>query len=109
MIAGGAVSLDLIDPVERDVETIAAFVFDHRDFNGALPNKDRLQPAIDPDAVLEVDNEIPGLERGDRLECGARRIPTRASQASFAAEDLVIGENSEPLAGVRNRESGVNL
>jgi hypothetical protein len=45
--------------------------------------------------VFEVDDEVTGLERGDGLERDTGSIPTRASQATVTAEDLVVGEDPE--------------
>src|SRR5687767_9560824 len=57
-IAGGAVALDLVDAIERHVETIAALVLDDGDLHSAFTDEDRLEPAVDADAVLEVDDEV---------------------------------------------------
>jgi hypothetical protein len=109
-IAGGAVSLDLVDAIERHVEPIAALVLDHRDFDRALTDEDRLQPAVDADALLEVDDEVTRLERGDRLERRTGRVAPRAPEAALSSEDLVVGEDAKPrLSGIGSRESGIDL
>ena len=67
-VHGGAIALDLVEPVERHVQPVTAFVFDHRDLDRALAHEDLLDAAVDPDAVLEMHDVVAGLERGDRLE-----------------------------------------
>src|SRR5687767_10069574 len=96
-IPGGAVPLDLADAIERHVEPVTALVFDDRDLHGARADEDRLEPPIDADAVLEVHDEVPGFESGDRLEGRAGGITPRATQPPLAAEYLVIGENPESI------------
>ena len=53
-VARRAIALELVDAIERDVESVAALVLDDRDFDRALADEDRLDAAIDADAVLEV-------------------------------------------------------
>src|SRR2546423_8205748 len=89
-VVGRSIALDLVDAVKRHVEAIAGFVLDDRDFDGALAYIDLLDAAIDTHTVLEVNYVIARLERSQTLECGTSRIPSRAAEASLAAEDLVI-------------------
>ncbi len=79
----GAIALDLVDAIERDVEAVAAFVLDDRDLDRALAHEELLDAAIDPHAVLEVDDVVAGLERGNRLE-RRRRWRTCARGAAGA-------------------------
>src|SRR4051812_14321295 len=67
-VVGGAIALDLVDAIERDIEAVAALVLDYGDFNRALLNEHLLDAAINTDAVLEMDDEISGLERRKRLD-----------------------------------------
>src|SRR6266566_2083317 len=53
-VAGRPVALELIDSVQRNIQTVAPLVFNNGDFDGALSHYDRLDAAIDADAVLEV-------------------------------------------------------
>src|SRR3954467_13797017 len=57
-ICGRAIPLDLVDTVERDVESVTALILDHRDFYSAFSNEQALDATIDADAVLEMDYEI---------------------------------------------------
>ncbi len=95
VVARGTVALELIQPVQRHVEAIPALVFHDRDLEGRLPDGDRLDAAVDPDAMLEVDHVVAGLELAGRR--GRRRlaIAPRAPQPPGTAEDLVIGEHPE--------------
>src|SRR5512141_2073408 len=81
-------SLDLIDAIERDVETRSPFVFDNRRFDGALANEDLLDSAIDADTVLEMDYVISRRERSERLDRAARGVFPRATYAALTAKDL---------------------
>jgi hypothetical protein len=94
-VAGRPVSFDLIDSVERDVQPIATLVLDDRDFNRALADEDRLEAAVDANSVLEVDDEVAGFERGDRLERGTGRIAPCAAKPSLSTEDFMVCENAE--------------
>ena len=58
-----AIALELVDAVERNVEPVAALVLDDRDLDRALAHEDRLDAAIDPDAVLEMHDVVARLER----------------------------------------------
>ena len=98
-VTGRAVSLDLIDPVQWNVEPVATFVLDDGNLHGALAHEDGLQPAIDADAVFQVHHEVAGLESGDGFERRPGRITTRASESALAAEDLVIRQDAiRPVA-----------
>ncbi len=75
------------------------------------PTKIVLDAAIDPDAVLEMDDEVAELERSDRLERrAAGDVPASAANAPLAAKDLVVGENAQPArvrAARRDHEASV--
>src|SRR5687768_4078028 len=94
-VGGGTVPLDLIHPIKGDVEPVAALIFDDRNFNGALADEHLLDAAIDPDAVLEVDDVITGLERREALECSSGCIPPRPPESPLPPENFVIGEHAE--------------
>ena len=106
-IAGGAVLLDLVEPIERDVESVAPLVLDHRDLDGGLAVEDRGHAAVYPDAMLEMHHVVARLERRDMFERGAGRVLPAAADAAVAAEDLVVGEDAEStgLAARRDEES----
>jgi hypothetical protein len=48
----------LVDAVQGDVEPVAAFVFNDRDFDGALFDENRLDPAVDPDPVFQMHHVV---------------------------------------------------
>src|SRR3954467_9538901 len=83
------IALDLIDAIERDVESVAAFVLDDRDLDGTLANKDLLHAAIDADAMLEMNDVITWFERGETFERATSRVATRAAETPFTSEDFV--------------------
>src|SRR4051812_25962218 len=104
-----SVTLDLVDAVERHVESIAALILDDRDFDGALADEHLLHAAVDPDTVLEVHHVVAGLEGGETLERAAGGVPPRTPEATLAPKDFVVGEDTvarEPAAG-RNDEPTV--
>ena len=101
---GGTIALDLVEPVQGDVEAVAPLVLDHRDLDRALFDDDRLHPAVDADAVLEMDDVVPRLERGDRLHRRAGAVAARPPDAPVATEDLVVGEHAKPRASIRGRQ-----
>src|SRR4029077_18629591 len=77
-IRGGAIGLELVEAVQRNVEAVAPLVLDDRDFERAAvgAHGDRLDTAINADPVLQVHHEVPPLERlrrrGERLAVDAR-------------------------------------
>src|SRR5439155_26157280 len=86
------------EPRQRDVKAGAAFVLDHGHLETAAgrPDGDRLDPTIDPDAVLEMDHEIaapkgPGGRSRDRFA-----VAPRPTQPPRPPEDLRIGEHPQP-------------
>src|SRR3954463_6614443 len=108
-VVGRAITLDLIDAVERDVEAIAPLILDDGNFDRALAEENLLHAAIDSDAVLEMDDIISGLESGQACQGAAGRIPPRPAEAPLAAENLVIGEYAETreLVARRNDEPAI--
>src|SRR5262249_40829884 len=82
-VAGCPVALDLVDAIERDVQSIAALVLDDGNFDGALADENGLESAVDADAVLEVHDEVARLERGDGFDRCAGRITPSATQTPF--------------------------
>src|SRR5215211_3856738 len=87
----GPISLDLIDSIKRYVQPVAALVLDHRRFDGAFPEKDFLNAAIDPDSVLEMDDVITRGERRQALDAGAGHVASRSPNPSLPPKDLMIG------------------
>ena len=66
------------------------------------PHEDRLDAAIDADAVLEVHDVVAGLER-ERVDAAAD-VAARAAHAPLAAEDLVVGEHAHAALVVAGRQ-----
>src|SRR5439155_777263 len=73
------VRLELVEAIQRHVEAGAAFVLDYGDLEAATfrPNRDGLDATVNPDAVLEMDHEVPtpegpGRRAGDRLAIAPR-------------------------------------
>src|SRR6266446_5068140 len=108
-VGGGAITLDLIDSIERHVESIAAFVLDHRRFDCALAKENLFDAAINADAVLEVNDVIAGSQRCETLDRSSRRVSPRTTNAALSTEDLVVREDAQTLIVVewRNDEAAV--
>jgi hypothetical protein len=102
-IARRPIPLELVDAVEWHVEAVATLVLDHRHFDRALLDEDRLDPAVDPDAVLEMHDVVATPECGNRLERDAATVTARPPDAALAAEYLVVGENADTTFGARRR------
>src|SRR5207244_1379229 len=64
-IRGGAIGLELVEAVQRHIETVTALVLDDRDLERAAvgAHGDGLDTPIDADAVLQVHHEVTRLER----------------------------------------------
>ncbi|SRR5258706_13484751 len=108
-VGGGAIPLDLIDSIERHVESIAALIFDHRCFDSAFAEENLFDAAINPDSVLKMYDVIPGSERGETLDRSARRVSPCTTNSTLSPENLVVCENSQTLVVVewRNDESAI--
>ena len=63
VLARRPIPLELVEPIERHVEPVAAFVLHDRHLDGGLADHDRLDAAIDPDAVIEMDHVVADGER----------------------------------------------
>ena len=94
-IAGTAIAFDLIDAVQRHVQSIATFVLDDGRFDRTFAHEDFFNPAIDPDPVLQMHDVVAGLERADGVKCRAGAVLARTTHAAITAKDLVIGEDTD--------------
>ncbi|OLC05575.1 MAG: hypothetical protein AUH46_02205 [Gemmatimonadetes bacterium 13_1_40CM_70_15] len=62
-VPGRAVGLELVEAIQRDVESVAALVLEHRHIQRPVADGDRLQPAVNADAVLQMDHVAAERER----------------------------------------------
>ena len=92
---GGPIPFQLVETVKRDVEPVTAFVLDDRDLERRLADLDRGDPAIDPDAVIEVNDVVPPLQLPCCCGRGSLPVAARAPQATSPAENLVVGQHPE--------------
>src|SRR3954471_6541331 len=101
--------LQLVAAIERHVEAIAALVLHDGDLDRALPDEDRLDAAIDPDAVLEMHDVVAVLERHRVERRGTADVTASATNPTLTTKDLVIREHpkSRALARCGNQESAV--
>src|SRR5205814_2415683 len=79
-VAGRPVALELIDSVQRNIQTVAPLVFNNGDLDGALSHHDRLDAAIDADAVLEV-HDVIALAQRQRVRADPARVLPRATNS----------------------------
>src|SRR5204862_7367463 len=95
-VPGGSVGLELIQPVERDVEPVAAFVFDDRHFEPAAlrADRDRLYPAIQPDPVFEMHHVVSRLQRTGRRRGGRLTVALRPPQTPRAPKGLMLRQTA---------------
>ena len=105
VLAGGAVALQLIEPVERDVEPVAALVLHDRHLDGGLAHHDRLDAAVDPDPVVEMDDVVAGGERAGGERRRGLAVAPGPAQPPGPAEDLVVGEHPERSASRTRRRA----
>src|ERR1700722_1646410 len=89
-VARRPIPLELIDTIERDIEPVPALVLDHRHLDGARLDEDGLDPPIDPDAVLEVDDIVARLECRHGLQRDPASVPASTTDPTLATEDLVV-------------------
>src|SRR6266581_480077 len=88
----GPVRLELIQAIQRYVQPGPALVLydGHLERPALRSHRDRLDPAVDPDAVLEMHHVIAGLERPRRGRGRGFAIPARPPQPAGPTEDLVV-------------------
>src|SRR3954452_19000967 len=90
VLAGGAIALELVQSIERHIQPVATFVLHDRHLEGGLAGGDRLDAAVDPDTVLEVDDVIAQRQRAGSTRGRSLAIAARTPQPPGPAEDLVI-------------------
>ncbi|OLE61149.1 MAG: hypothetical protein AUG10_02365 [Gemmatimonadetes bacterium 13_1_20CM_2_70_10] len=94
-VAARAVRLQLVEAVQRHIEAIASLVFDGGHVECALPHRDRLQAAVNTDAVLQVHHVVARTQRAGSRRWRRGAVAARTAQPPRAPEDLVIGEHAE--------------
>ena len=95
ILTGGAIAFELVEPVERHVEPVAAFVLDDGHLQRGFARGDRLDSAVDADSVLEVHDVVAQRQSTGGSRRRGLAVPARPAQAARPAEDLVVGEHPE--------------
>ena len=95
----GRVALHHAELVDRHEESIVRCVVDLDAFGVLAVEREPLEPAIDADPVVQVDDEVARLQREEVAHGrgGGARAPGAA--APIAREDLVVGEDGELRTG----------
>src|SRR5204862_2851160 len=88
-LARRAVALELVHPVEGDVEPVAALVLDDRYLERGLLGGDRVDAAIDPDAMVEMDHVVAFHQRAGRGRRRRLAVAARPAEPPGPPEDLV--------------------
>src|SRR3954469_9558058 len=85
IFASGAIALQLVQPVQRHIQPVATFVLHDGHLESGLTRGDRLDAAVDPDAVLEMDHVVAQGQRPGSTRWRGLAIAAWASQASGPA------------------------
>jgi hypothetical protein len=91
-----AITAEKLDVFHREVEPVAARVFQREAFVRRAHRLDRLQPGVAPDPVIDMDDEVAGRERLrlGQVILGPPRLAVRLDQA--VAEDVLFGDDGDP-------------
>ena len=96
ILLGRAIALELVQAIERYVEAVSSLVLDHGDFHGGCADRDRLDPPIDPDAVIEMDDVVALDQRAGRGRGCGLPVAAGAPEPPGAPEYFVVGKDSKP-------------
>jgi hypothetical protein len=87
-----------LDVLHRQIQPVAARVFQEQAFVGGAERGHHLEPHVAPDAVVDVDDEIAGRQRL-RLGQEVLGLPLLAGRADqTVAEDVLFGDDGEATA-----------
>jgi hypothetical protein len=95
---GRDVALHDVDAIDRDVEPIAALVLEVEVVALGAGDLHVSKPAIGADAVVDVHDEVVGLELRERGEHVGGPLASAAPHLPSLAEDLGLGDDREPVA-----------
>ena len=96
MAIGPAVPLDLVQPIERHIELVAAGKFEHQEIAVEVLDRETLEPAILRDAVLDVDDIVADVEVFQRREERGRFALGLRFVASAFGEELFFRQDPQP-------------
>jgi hypothetical protein len=95
IFAGGAVSLQLVQPIERDIQPVTPLILDDCDFERGIADGDSLDTPVDAYPVLQMDDIVAyGQRTGSRIR-GRLAVAPWPAQAAGPPEDLMIGQHPE--------------
>ena len=89
----GAVAAEHLEVLDRDVELVAAGIFQLHAIVRRLGDRDLSQPDVAADAVIGVDDEIAGRERGEFGEEGVGGLAALGTAHEPVAEHVLFGED----------------
>jgi hypothetical protein len=92
---GGDVLLDEVDLLDGDVDDLALGVFKLDVVALVAERRETHDPFEPPDAVVDVDDVVPGVEVDERVDRAAGGFLHRAGDAPLAAKDLALLDGAD--------------
>ena len=98
-LALAAVAGQKLDILDRDVELVAAGIFERHAVVRHLADGDLGQPLVAADAMIGVDDEVAGREGRELLEEGGGRLALLAAADEPVAEHVLLGQDRDVGGG----------
>ena len=92
-IALAAIARQHIDILDRHVELVAPGVGQHHAIVQRLPDRDRLQPFVAPDTVVEVHHQIARAQRRQFGQKGIGRLAALLAADQPVAQQVLLGND----------------
>ena len=88
-----------VDILDRDVELVAAGIFQRDAIVRALTDRDRGQPLVAADAMIDMDDKVAGRERGELGKKRVRRFTTLGATHQPIAKHVLLGQQRDVRGG----------
>ena len=102
-LAGAAVFLDQVEPLDRHEQLVVAGVAELHELLGGIADADLLEPDELADAVIDVDDEVADLEIAKvgkkRLRDGAMAVAAPLDLRALFLEDVRLGDDLQLRRG----------
>src|SRR6185312_3291906 len=113
-LALASVAAEELDILDRDVELVAARIFERDAVVRYLADGNLRQPFVAPDSMISVDNQVPGRERRQLLVEGRGGLALLAPAHDAVAEHVLLGEHRHLGGGEaeverQNQKRGLGL
>ena len=96
---GADVLLHQADAVHRQVQAVAAGVFEVEEISFDVRHPQMLQAAVAADAVVDVHDEVVGLQLAEVLQELRDLDPARVPALARLAEDVGFGDHDQAFVG----------